>query len=95
MPVKTTSISIARPYLLTKLPSELVDYILEFVYQPLIKELMKSITNNFKIESIWWNPSERLLGLCKDNGVIQTGHFSRHLARNLEWCMNLSCWLIQ
>ena len=90
MPLKNTSIAVSRKYLLFKLPLELVDHILEFVYQSLVKELMKSITNNFKMESIWWNPSERLMGLCKDNGAIQIGHLSSHLTRNLEWCMNLS-----
>lgn len=34
---------VARKYLLKELPSELVDYILEFIYEPLKKKLFWSI----------------------------------------------------
>ena len=92
MHLKNTSIVIARKYLLSKLPPELVWYILEFVYQPLRKKLMKSIKKNFGTKSVWWKPSGRLLELCRDKGTIQINYYEEwaifqqyFLYRKLYW----------
>jgi hypothetical protein len=92
MPLKNTSITIFRKYLRSKLPIELVWYILEFVYQPLRKELLLSIKRNFGTKSVWWKPSGRLLELCRDNGTIQINYYDEwsifqqyFLYRKLYW----------
>ena len=75
------SLMVARKFLLKNLPPELVDYILEFIYEPLRKELMLSITQTLGTKSVWWNPSGRLLELCRhDSGAIQVDYFD-------EWTM--------
>ena len=39
--------------------------------------IIKDITNIYGMESIWWNPSNNLLNLCRDEGTIQIKNYDK------------------
>ena len=68
-----TTVAVARKFLNTKLPTELVDRIMGDVYTDEFKNTLLLIKGRKYYSSIWYNPSDRLVELCGERGAIQTG----------------------
>ena len=65
--------AVARTVLLKILPMEIVDKILDHVYRDDHQDVLFFLTLRKYRISIWHNPSDRLIELCKERGTIQTG----------------------
>ena len=68
-----TTVAISRTFLSRHLPQELVDKILKYVYEDIRKFVMMQIGVRKFNASVWYDPSDRLISMCKEPGSIQTG----------------------
>ena len=68
-----TTVAIARTFLSRHLPRELVDKILKDVYEDIRKLVMLQIGVRKFNASVWYDPSDRLVSMCREPGSIQTG----------------------
>ena len=68
-----TTVAIARTFLSRHLPQELVDKILKDVYEDIRKLIMLQIGVRKFNASVWHEPSDRLVSMCREPGSIQTG----------------------
>ena len=68
-----TTVAIARTFLSHHLPRELVDKILKDVYENIRKLVMLHISVRKFNASVWYDPSDRLVSMCREPGSIQTG----------------------
>jgi hypothetical protein len=60
-----------------RIPPEIIAIILKFLYRPMFNTVINEITGRYGMESIWWNPSDNLLNLCRDVGTIQIKNYDK------------------
>jgi hypothetical protein len=60
---------------LHRIPQELIDIIFEMIMTNHKKQVTREIGDVDEYYSVWWNPSDELLSMCRDNGALQIGYY--------------------